>query len=172
MKKISLFIIGLLFLFPIAVFAAGDPNVDTVTTTVDGSNINYNGTTINGSTAVVCKLYNSNNTELDTFSTAVEDDKFSGTFVAPSNGDYTVTCANYEGGEKKSATAKVENATTDNTTTNNTNNTNSTSNSNKTSNDKSENPKTLDNIKLFVGIFAVSIVLIAGLIVVKKKINK
>lgn len=168
MKRISLFIIGLLFLFPIAVFAVGDPNVDTVTANVDGSNINYSGTTINGSTAVVCKLYDSNNTELDTFSTAVEDDKFSGTFESLPNGDYTVTCANYEGREKKSATAKV----TDSTVTNNNTTNSNTSNSNATNNTKADNPKTLDNIKLFVVIFAVSIVLIAGLIIVKKKINK
>ena len=113
-------------------------------------------------------LYDSNNTELDTFSTAVEDDKFSGTFESLSNGDYTVTCANYEGGEKKSATAKV----TDSTVTNNNTTNSNTSNSNATNNTKADNPKTLDNIKLFVGIFAVSIVLIAGLIIVKKKINK
>ncbi len=169
MKKISLFIIGLLFLFPIGVYAADDPNVDTVSANVDGTTINYSGTTVNGSTAVVCKLYDSNNEELKTYSTAVSNDSFSGSFQVTSNGDYTVTCANYEGGEKKSATATVTDSTNNDSNSNSNNsNSNSSSNSNK---NNSENPKTLDNISLFVVLFSMSALLVVGLLLAKKKYN-
>ena len=166
MKKISLFIIGLLFLFSIGVYAADDPNVDTVSANVDGTTINYSGTTVNGSTAVVCKLYDSNNEELKTYSTAVSNDSFSGSFQVTSNGDYTVTCANYEGGEKKSATVTI-------TASSNINNNTATdtSNTNKPNTEKSDNPKTLDNIKIFIVLFGISALLVVGLLLAKKKYN-
>ena len=170
MKKISLFIIGLLFLFSIGVYAADDPNVDTVSANVDGTTINYSGTTVNGSTAVVCKLYDSNNEELKTYSTAVSNDSFSGSFQVTSNGDYTVTCANYEGGEKKSATATVTDSTNNDSNSNTNSNSNSSSNSSSNKNN-SENPKTLDNISLFVVLFSMSALLVVGLLLAKKKYN-
>ena len=103
MKKLRLLIIGLLLLLPTVAFAEDEPNVDTVTATISGSTITYSGTTVNDSVAVMCKLYNSNGEELKKFSSAVSDDKFEGEFAVTENGEYEVRCANYEGGEIKSA---------------------------------------------------------------------
>ena len=151
MKKISLFIIGLLFLIPIGVFAADTPEVDTLEASVSGSTISYNGTTINGATAVVCKLYDSSNKKVKQFSVAVSEDKFEGEFTAPKTGDYEVRCANYEGGNIKVATAKVTEVSNPTTT---------------------ANPETGDNIKAFILLFVSGLILIPSLIVVRKKYNK
>ncbi|MCR4581034.1 MAG: hypothetical protein K5666_00790 [Bacilli bacterium] len=107
MKKLGLLIIGL-FLFPVIANAAVSPDVESVTATADGTTINYSGTTVGGSTAVKCKLYNSNDEELDDFSTSVDEDAFSGNFTADSNGEYEVRCANYEGGIVKGATVTID----------------------------------------------------------------
>lgn len=104
MKRLRLLIIGLLLL-PVVAFAAEAPNVDTVTATISGSTITYSGTTVNESVAVMCKLYNSNGEELKKYSSAVDEDKFTGEFTVTENGEYEVRCANYEGGDIK--TAKV-----------------------------------------------------------------
>ena len=150
MKKISLFIVALLLLFPVVVFALDGKEVDTVTASASGTTVKYSGTTIGGSTAVVCKLYNSNNEEVKRLSSAVSNDTFSGSFEAPAKGTYEVRCANYEGGEIKVATVKVTTNPTSTTT----------------------NPNTLDNIKVFVVLFISALILIPGIIVIRKKVNK
>ena len=103
MKKFLLMIIGLLLLLPIGVLAAEAPSVDTVTATISGDKITYSGTTVNDCVAVMCKLYNSNGDEITKYSSAVDEDKFNGEFTVTANGEYEVRCANYEGGEIKSA---------------------------------------------------------------------
>ena len=105
MKKVRLLIIGLLLLLPTVVFAAEGPKVDTLTATISESKITYSGTTVNDCVAVMCKLYNSNGDEVTKYSSAVNEDKFEGEFTVTENGEYEVRCANYEGGEIK--TAKV-----------------------------------------------------------------
>ena len=118
MKKISLIIV-LLLILPLAVLAEEEEfKVLTLTTEVDGANINYSGTTEEGSHAVMCKLYDADNEEIDMLSSAVEEEEFSASFVVTEEGDYTVSCANYSGGEFKTATAtvgEVKNANNPNT---------------------------------------------------------
>lgn len=178
MKKIGLFIIGILFIFPITVFAA-NPQVTEVTASANGTTISYSGTTEEGLTAVMCKLYKGND-EVKKISSEVNNKAFSGTFTAPSNGTYKVYCARYEGGtivassdvtisavtsNSNTASNTVSNATSSTTSNNATEQTSS----NAKSNSKEDNPKTLDNIGLFVGIFAAALIGIVIAIVVKRK---
>lgn len=177
MKKISLFIIGLLFVFPVVVFADNEPNVDTVTASVNGSTISYSGTVVNGSTAVTCILYNSNNQDVDRLSSAVENNTFSGSIVAPSNGEYELRCAHYEGGTIKKASVEVNDPNNNNN--NNNNNENNNNNNGTTSNGKegstTKTPNTGDNVNKYVGIFIggiVGVIVLVGAIIILKKKNK
>ena len=176
MKKISLFIIGVLFLFPITVFAA-DPQVTSVNATASGKTISYTGTTEEGLTAVMCKLY-SGNDELKKLSSEVDNKAFSGSFEVTDNGDYTVSCARYEGGTIVSADVTVEETSNSNsnqvsnTTESNSNSnvaSNSTSKSNSNNNDKVSNPVTGDNIKLFIILFVIATLGIVSGLIIKKK---
>ena len=109
MKKISLFIISILFLIPLGVFALPEyPKVLTLDASSNDKFVNYSGTTEDGSLAVMCKLYDSEDNELDKLSTAVEDNNFEGTFTVSASGDYEVACANYEGGEIKRVSTVVD----------------------------------------------------------------
>ena len=107
MNKKSLLILALLLIFPISAFATENPKVLTLETNVDGNIIGYNGTTENGSYAVMCKLYNSSNEEINMYSLAVDNQEFEGTFIVSAAGTYKVRCANYEGGEIKEVSALV-----------------------------------------------------------------
>lgn len=98
MKKNYLIIFTLLLLIPFSVFAA-TPKVLTVTAENSGSDINYSGTTEDGVSAVMCKLYDSNDEELDSLSSSVDNNSFSGSFTDLEDGTYSVGCARYEGGE-------------------------------------------------------------------------
>ena len=106
MKRLLL-VISLLLLFPLTVLADAKPKVLTLETTVEGSTINYSGTTEANSHAVMCKLYNSSGKEVNMLSVNVNNNSFTGTFTATSLGEYKVACANYEGGEIKEANANV-----------------------------------------------------------------
>lgn len=159
MKKISLFIISILLIVPMSVLAA-EINVKTLKATATGTTINYNGTMEDGSYAVMCKLYKGDE-ELDLLSSAVENNSFEGSFTAPSNGEYKVVCANYEGGEIKSVDVTVgseEEATTDVVAT-------------KTSvkEDKKSNPKTYDGIMAFVTMLVIAIVGFTVTVFLKKR---
>ncbi len=99
MKKISLFIFIMLLLIPFSVLAEELPSVKTLTAKANKSTINFNGTIEDGSHAVMCKLLNEKNEEIDLLSVAVSEEKFNGSFENVSNGTYNVACANYEGGE-------------------------------------------------------------------------
>ena len=107
MKKIIVLL--LLLVLPITVFAA-EPNVVKLELKSDKQVISYTGEMEDGSFAVMCKLYNSNNEELDYLSSEVNNKKFEGKFNISKNDTYKVSCANYEGGEIKAETIKVENA--------------------------------------------------------------
>ena len=107
MKKILL-TLSILLIIPMTAFADEFPKVITLNAEADGVLINYNGTTEENSHAVMCKLYDSKNKELDKLSVAVDNKNFEGTFTAPGAGEYKVTCANYEGGAIKETTVTTE----------------------------------------------------------------
>ena len=108
MKKISLLILAVLFIVPISVFAASTPRVLTLTAKSNGNTIEYNGTIEPGAYAVMCKLYNSSDEEVDLLSSQVSNEKFNGKFENVAAGKYNVACARYEGGEVKKAEVIVE----------------------------------------------------------------
>lgn len=102
MKKLIYSLITILLLFPLSVRAEGEPNVTELDTYLEGSIILFSGETENNAHAVMCKLYDDQDEEIDKLSVEVINDgsngTFSGTFMAPEEGNYTVSCANYEGG--------------------------------------------------------------------------
>lgn len=104
MKKKLLLIFSLLLIFPLTVKADGEPNVTELNAYAEdnGNIILFGGETENNSHAVMCKLYNNSEEEIDKLSVEVtntgSNGTFGGSFVAPSTGDYRVSCANYEGG--------------------------------------------------------------------------
>lgn len=115
MKKIGLFVLTILFILPLGVKAETKPKVLKVTSTVEKTTIKYEGTTEDDVYAVMCKLYNSKNEEIDLLSSAVDTNKFNGKFEVKEKGEYKVACANYDGGEIKEATATVKESSKDKT---------------------------------------------------------
>ena len=96
MKKL---IVLALLLFPLGVFAATTPRVLSVEAEAEESTVKYQGTTEDGVTAVMCKLLNTDNEEVDKLSSAVDNKTFAAEFEKVDKGTYTVSCAKYEGGE-------------------------------------------------------------------------
>lgn len=113
MKKI-LVIFTLLFAIPICTLAI-EPKVLTVITSSSGSTVNYEGTTEEGVVAVMCKIYDSKDEEVDILSVEVDENKFAGSFSSVPNGSYVVRCAKYEGGDIEEAKVVVNNTTNPNT---------------------------------------------------------
>ena len=150
MKKIKYLIFSVLFLIPVVAYAADNPKVTALTATVSGRTINYSGTMESGAHAVMCKLYSGDN-EIDYLSSAVDSNKFEGSFVVSEVGTYDVKCANYEGGEYKivEAVVEVESATDEVTAV--------------------TSPKTYDAIIISIAILAISGIGIAGSFVYYKK---
>ena len=115
MKKL-LYSLLIVLLIPFAVRAAGEPNVTFVSAHAedDGNIILYGGETENSAHAVMCKLFDGDD-EIDMRSVEVEntgtDGTFAGTFIAPATGEYTISCANYEGGTIKTTNVTVETMT-------------------------------------------------------------
>lgn len=142
MKKIILAL--LIFVLPVTVFAAVPPIVSKLELSNDKGVIKFIGETAlppeysNGepSYAVMCKLFNSEEDQIDILSVEVNEDKFEGSFTVTKNDTYTVYCANYDAGEIKSESIKVDDIV---------------------------NPKTGDNTILYVlgSLFALSLILIA-----------
>ena len=130
MKKVLLAL--LLIILPVTVFA--EPAVTKLELSNDKQTITFKGEMEDGSLAVMCKLYNSKDEEVDLYSTSVDEKKFEGSFIVTANDTYKVSCANYEGGEIKSETIVVKNA----------------------------NPKTGDSIYLYLTIGFISIIAIIG----------
>ena len=149
MKKLLTLIITLIMIIPFAVNAATSPNVKTVDATVSGATIKYTGTTEDGIYAVMCKLFDKDNNEVDLLSSAVDSNAFSGELTATATGDYKVSCARYEGGDIVSADVKVESVPATEETT--------------------KTVPTGDNVKTYVIIAMVSIIAIAGATVYLKK---
>ena len=143
MKKINLLILTILFALPFTVKAASNPKVLTIET-------NDKGTTEDNAHAVMCKLYNSKDEEIDLLSSAVDSKKFNGKFEVKEKGNYKVACANYEGGEIKEAKVTVTESVKD-----------------------KYNPNTYDSgIVLYIVLIAAAIIGIVWLIIYKNKKNK
>ena len=143
MKKNSLFIFIMLLLIPFSVLAEELPSVKTLTAKANKSTINFNGTIEDGSHAVMCKLFNEKNEEIDLLSAAVDEEKFNGSFENVSNGTYNVACANYEGGEIEKTKVLVN---------------------------ESSNPKTGDSILIYTVLFLISSIgMIIGNIYLRKQ---
>lgn len=143
MKKISLFIFIMLLLIPFSVLAEELPSVKTLTAKANKSTINFNGTIEDGSHAVMCKLFNEKNEEIDLLSAAVDEEEFNGSFENVSNGTYNVACANYEGGKIEKTEVLVKG---------------------------SSNPKTGDSILKYIVEFLISIIgIITGYVYLKTK---
>ena len=146
MKKI-IFVLTLLILIPMSVFAATTPRIITLEANATEGEIKYNGTVEPNSYAVMCKLYNEKDVELDLLSSPVSEEKFDGNFTVTESGNYKIACANYEGGEIKTTEVTVKLTET-----------------------KEENPKTGDNIVLYMTIAGIAVVgLVVGVLVVKKR---
>lgn len=161
MKKKYILILILLVIIPLNVFAATEPTILTLTAEATETTIDYTGTTEGDITAVMCKLFNNEDEELDMLSLAVDNSTFSGSFTNVEEGTYNVSCAKYEGGAIKKA--KVVVGATSNsksideketTTTNNT----------------KDNPKTYDSgIKSSIIILVISVIGIMSAIIYSKK---
>ncbi len=160
MKKFSVLLI-ILLLFPfIYVEAASTPRVLTLDATTSDTTITYNGTIEDGSYAVMCKLLNNNNEEIDLLSSSVTNNSFEGSFVVSEKANYKVACANYEGGDIKEVEVSFDDDTVTDTNKNNTN-------AKKVNN--ASNVKTSDNIIIFIMIGIISMCAIISLIIIKKK---
>ena len=107
MKKIKYLIFAFLLIIPLSVYAAEKPRVLTLSTSSTDMTISYAGSVEADSHAVMCKLYDSSNTELKKLSSAVDNHVFNGEFTVTTPGTYKVACANYEGGIIKEAEAVV-----------------------------------------------------------------
>ena len=142
MKKYIILLLLAVFIIPISVKAAATYNVLTLEATPGNNKINYSGTTEEGVYAVSCILLNSKGEEVDFKSSSVTDKKFSDSFDAE-EADYTIKCANYDGGEY--VTAKIVNTPT-------------------------KNPTTLDDIAKYVIILVAALVIVGtGFVIYKKK---
>ena len=84
MRKI-IFLLVALFIVPTYILAAIAPTITKLEADVLGKDIKYNGETTTGTYAVMCKIFNNKDEELDLLSSPVIENKF----------------ANYEGGEFK-----------------------------------------------------------------------
>ena len=147
-NKISILLVLALFIVPLTyVNAAVSPNVLTVEATQANGEISYTGTTEDGVVAVSCILLDSDNNEVDFVSSSVYNKAFSDKFVAE-EGNYTIKCANYNGGTfvtdtvTSNKTTKVEKA-----------------------------PKTLDNINIYIITLVVSIIALLSIALFVKKIK-
>ena len=144
MKKISLLMLLILLIVPLNVRAA-EIKVLELDVSAKDNTIKYNGTMDDGATAVMCKLFNSEEDEVDKLSSAVDGHKFAGEFTIDKNDTYTIYCANYEGGaisSKEVIVSEIKELVA---------------------------PKTGDNILTYVGIGAIGLIGIAASVIVFKK---
>lgn len=155
MKK-HLLLLSLLVI-PFSVHAA-NPKVLTLTTEEKAGTIEYSGTTEDGSHAVMCKLYNEENEQVDLLSTAVDNKNFTGSFKDVEKGKYTIACANYEGGEITKTEITVGSETEE-------------VKEEKTELKEETNPKTNDNIKTYIITLGLSMITLTGITIYQKKYN-
>lgn len=150
MKKYIMILLLTIFIIPFTVKAAASYDVLTLEASEKNGEISYSGTTDVGVYAVSCSLIDSDNKEVDFKSSSVDEQKFNDTFSAK-EGNYTIKCANYDGGRFVTTTVKVDKVETKEST-------------------PESNPTTLDNIMLYVGILVGAVVILgAGVVIVKKK---
>ena len=142
MKKIVLLL--MLMVLPIAVNAASI-NVKSLDATLESNVVKYSGEMEDGSFAVMCKLINSKDEEVDYLSSEVDKAKFEGEFNVTKEDTYKVSCANYEGGEIKTVDVKVSETK------------------------KEETPNTFDSIMLYVILLVASVVGLSLIVIFKKK---
>ena len=140
MKKLGLLL--MLFILPLSVSAAS-VNVKSLDATTEGKTIKYNGEMEDGSVAVMCKLFNGDE-EIDYLSSAVDSNKFEGSFTVNNGGTYKVACANYEGGEFKTTEVEVKEETPE-------------------EEKKESTPNTYDNILSIVAIAGISLAALVGI---------
>ena len=107
MKKLFV-ILTALFLLPLSVYAQDVTDVDA---DINGNKIEFFGETEDGALAVMCKLYDENDEQIDMLSVAVVDNEFSGEFRIAGEGEYVVGCADYDGGEILSSLVIVDEIT-------------------------------------------------------------
>ena len=142
MKKLVIFV--LLIIFPFTVNAATlNVNVKSLVAKAESKTIKYNGEMEEDSHAVMCKLYKGDD-EVDYLSSAVDEHKFEGSFTVTSAGKYTVTCANYEGGDIKSTEVEVV---------------------------EEKTPATSDKVLGYIALFLLSAIAVVGLVIYHKKNN-
>ena len=153
MKKL-LFLLVALFIVPTCILAATSPEITKLDAKVSGKDIKYNGETTDGAYAVMCKLLNSKDEELDLLSSPVSENKFDGTFTVAENGDYKVACAIYEGGNFKTVNVTI-----------------SAEESKETKEVKESNPKTADNVLSYIIILSGCITLLGASILVRKRLS-
>ncbi len=109
MKKYLVLLLALLLVSPLNAFAEEEqPKVLKLEASSEGSTVKYKGTTEDGSHAVMCKLLDKKEEEVDLLSSAVSENEFEDEFSDVPAGTYTVACANYEGGEIEKAKVVVE----------------------------------------------------------------
>lgn len=176
MKKIKYLLFAFILILPLCVYAAEQPKVTKLDATITEKTISYNGTMENGSHAVMCKLYDSDNQELKKVSSAVDKNKFEGSFTVKSAGTYKVACANYEGGAIKEigAIVKEANTTQQQNTEEQATSTETVSEPEKEENNSKNSPKTGDHFITYAIILMVGVIgSIAGFIFFKKsKLSK
>lgn len=160
MKKIGL-LLSLLFILPLCTLAAENPAVKEIDAKSDGTTISYTGTMESGSFAVMCKLYNSKDEEIDLLSSAVDNNKFEGKFTVSGADTYTLACANYEGGEIKKVEVLVEDLS-DKTKDDKTEEAKTETPKNDKIEDNKNNPKTGDNYTSLIFGTMISLVGIMG----------
>ena len=112
MRNKLLLILSLMLIVPLSVRADVKPKVLTLDAELSNNTISYSGTTEDDAYAVMCKLLDDNDEEIDKLSVSVDNNAFEGTFITLETGDYKVACANYEGGEIKTVSVTVETVAT------------------------------------------------------------
>lgn len=158
MKKYLLLI---LLLIPINVFAASAYKVTSLSATVAGNTISFKGTTEDSVYAVMCKLLDKNDKEINLKSFSVDANAFKGSFEVEEKGTYKITCARFEGGEFTTTEAEVKEDEKEET---------KEETNTKVDESKLKNPKTGDNLKTSIAISTISTIsLVTSIIYIKKK---
>ena len=98
-------------------------------------------------------LFDKDGVEVDRLSSAVDSKKFEGKLVASADGEFTLSCANYEGGDFKSVNVVI-------------------SSSDKKDAANVSNPKTIDNIVKYIALMVIAASgVLATILYFKKKIK-
>lgn len=168
MRKI-MFLLVALFMIPTCIFAATAPTITKLEADVSKKDIKYNGETTDGAYAVMCKLFNDKDEELDLLSSPVSENKFDGSFTVTENGKYKIACAIYEGGEFKTTEVTVNEIKEE--TKEEIKEETKVEIKEETKEEIKENPKTVDNIYFYVILGIISLISLGFIFYIKKKNN-